>query len=154
MSGWITEVSVYSSHYCSTFSLFMAWVECSVTLSLDFFSPQTETVDSRSACTARAAHSYHQITTLFPTRVRSWRHGLQVIWLNIKCQRMLSDTSGLIPYFPLLWRSCFHVCLLLCFSVSWLDCQQDFTRTIVPFSQNLDEGWDRRRIDPIYFSFF
>lgn len=43
-------------------------------------SPQTETVDSKSACTARAARLYHQITTLFPTRARSWRLALQVIW--------------------------------------------------------------------------
>lgn len=48
-------------------------------VTLGFASPQAETVDSNSACTVPAARLSHQITTLFPTRVRNWRHGLQVI---------------------------------------------------------------------------
>lgn len=42
-------------------------------------SPQAETTASSSACTVHVAHSFHQTTTLFLTRVRNWRHSLQVI---------------------------------------------------------------------------
>lgn len=43
-----------------------------------FLSHQTETKDSRSACTVPAAHLCRQIITSSPTRARSWRRALQV----------------------------------------------------------------------------
>lgn len=67
-------------HHCRTF--ITQYLPLFYQLILTFASPQTETVDSRSACTAHVARLYHQITTLFPTRVKSWRHDLQVIWLH------------------------------------------------------------------------
>lgn len=49
-----------------------------ILFSLLFFSHQTETMDSKSACTVPAAHLCRQIITSSPTRARSWRHALQV----------------------------------------------------------------------------
>lgn len=45
----------------------------------DSASPQAETADSSSACTVPVAPLSRQITTLFRTRARNWRHALQVI---------------------------------------------------------------------------
>lgn len=94
-SEWMAEPQRWEHHSCR-FHNSLSYIFMSLCHLFTFVSPQTETVDSRSACTARAARLYHQITTLFPTRVRSWRHGLQVIWLEHLLRRVNNQSDILL----------------------------------------------------------